>query len=277
MNSVAGRVVLITGAARGMGRLYAQRAVAEGAASVILWDVDAAALAATAAELEAAGGRIVPHVVDLASLESISQTARLVLEGPGAPHVLINNAGVVRSMDFWEHDAERDIEFTMRINALAPMHVTRAFLPSMIERDEPGRILNVSSAAGIFSNPRMSVYSSSKWAVIGWGDSLRLELLRAGHRHVTVTTLAPSYISTGMFAGARGPLLTPIMRPDYVVGRAWSAMLASRPLLMLPWTVGFGRFLKGVLPQRAFDFIADRVFGVYGSMDDFVGRAPERE
>jgi all-trans-retinol dehydrogenase (NAD+) len=62
------------------------------------------------------------------------------------------------------------------------------------------------------------------------------------------------------------------MKPDYVVGRVWKAMRSGKPMLMLPWTVHLSKFLKGVLPQRAFDVIADKVFHVYSSMDNFRGR-----
>ena len=160
----------------------------------------------------------------------------------------------------------------MMVNTVAPMVTTHEFLPGMMASSRECRIVNIASAAGLVSNPKMSVYAASKWALIGWGDSVRLELKREGHGNVKVTTVAPTYISTGMFDGARGPLMTPLMQPDYVVSRVWKAMRAGKPMLMLPWTVHLSKFLKGVLPQRAFDVIADRVFHVYSSMDNFRGR-----
>ena len=162
---------------------------------------------------------------------------------------------------------------TMQVNALAPMYITREFLPGMVARAyRASRIVNIASAAGMISNPRMSVYAASKAALIGWSDSLRLELVRDDHANVKVTTVAPSYISTGMFAGARGPVLTPVLTPEYVVDQVWKAMLAGRPMLMLPWTVGVSKVLRGVLPGAAFDAVAGRFFGVYSSMDRFTGR-----
>ena len=277
MDSVSGLTVVITGAAMGMGKLYAERAVAEGAARVLLLDVNEETLATTAAELMAAGltdagGTVTSFVVDLSSRTAIATVAARILQEVGTPQVLINNAGIVRSSYFWEHDPARDIEPTMQVNTLAAMYLTRAFLPAMIADVGESRILNIASAAGTLSNPRMSVYAASKWAMIGWSDSLRLELVRAGHGNVKVTTFAPSYISTGMFAGARGPLLTPIMTPERASAAAWSAMLKGKPLLMKPWTVGLGRALKGILPTPAWDVVAGRVFKVYGSMDRFTGR-----
>lgn len=273
MNAIAGKVILITGAAMGMGKLYARLAVAEGAAAVVLWDLDMDALEATRAELAARGGRIVAHVVDVSSAQSVAEAAARVREEAGDPDIVINNAGVVRSKPFWEHDPLADTEFVIRINVLGVMHVARAFLPAMIANGRESRVLNVASASGLLSVPRMSVYTASKWAVIGWSDSLRLELLRAGHGHVKVTTLIPSYIKTGMFAGARAPLLTPLLEPDYVVGKAWAAMKAGKPRLFLPWTVALSSALRGLLPLPAWDWLAGRVFKVYSSMDAFTGRA----
>ncbi len=280
-----------------MGRLYAERAVREGARAVVLWDRDAAALTALtdALRAEILAGRtatawgapprspssaagtpvtsVHPYFLDLGELGAIAQSAQAVRRELGGIDVLINNAGIVRGKYFWEHDNGDDTRPTMQVNALAPMYVTREFLPGMIESDREARIVNIASAAGTLSNPRMSVYAASKWAVIGWSDSVRLELEQQGFGHVKVTTVAPSYIDTGMFEGARGPLLTPVLTPEYVVDKVWKAMLAGRPMLMLPWSVGFARLLKGVLPTRAWDAVADKL-GVYHSMDLFTGRRP---
>lgn len=271
--SVSGRTVLITGAAMGMGRLYAERAVRDGAANVVLWDRDAEALEITAVQLRAAGGSAVhPFALDVSSLVEVTAAAGRVMAGVGIPDVLINNAGIVRGKYFWDHAPEADIDAVMQVNAVAPMQITRAFLPEMIARRTPARILNVASASGTLSVPKMSVYTASKWAVIGWSDSLRLELNESGNGHVQVTTLIPSYIKTGMFAGARGPLMTPLMEPEYVVDRAWAALMAGKARIQLPWTVPLGSALRGLLPQPLWDVVAGRVFKVYQSMDHFTGR-----
>lgn len=271
--TVEGQTVLITGAASGMGRLYAERAVTERAAAVVLRDVDADALHATAELLSGAGSSVHSYVVDLASLEEITAAAAAVRNDVGIPAVLINNAGIVRGKYFWEHDQAADIALVMSINTLALMHLTREFLPDLIAAGNQSRILNVASASGTLSVPRMSVYTASKWAVIGWSDSLRLELREAGHNHIRVTTLIPSYIRTGMFEGARGPLFTPLMDPADVVDKAWRAMLVGRARLQLPWSVALGSALRGILPQPVWDVVAGRVFRVYSSMEHFTGRA----
>jgi all-trans-retinol dehydrogenase (NAD+) len=270
--TVAGGVVLVTGAAMGMGRLYAARAAREGAAVVILWDVDAGGLAQTAGEVTELGARAVVRRVDLASREAIAEAAReAASEGPLT--LLVNNAGIVRGALFWDHDPARDIALTMDINALAPMYVAHGFLSAMMaDSGRPRRILNVASAAGTVANPRMSVYAASKWAVIGWSDSLRLELQQQGYDHLKVTTFCPSYISTGMFAGARGPLFTPLMGPEDAVNRAWSATVAGQPQLIAPAAAQLGKALRGVLPVRVWDFVGGKLFGIYTTMDKFTGR-----
>ena len=266
---------VITGAASGMGLLYARRAVAEGAAVVVLWDVDKAGLATATSELTKVARpttQVVADTVDLSSRVAIEKAAATVIKKFGGTDVLINNAGVVRGAFFWDHDNAKHTELTMQVNALAPMFATHEFLPGMMASSTPSRIVNIASAAGMLSNPKMSVYASSKWALIGWSDSLRLELKREGYPQVAVTTVAPSYISTGMFEGVRGPLMTPIMKPEYAVDRVWKAMISGKSFLMLPWSVHLSKFLKGVLPQRAFDWIAANVFHVYDSMEHFTGR-----
>jgi len=256
-----------------MGELYARRAVAAGAAAVALWDIDVDAATALAADLSRSGVDVRGYRVDVSQRGEIAAGVERVRADFGAPDIVINNAGIVRGTPFWEHEPERDIEATMRINALAAMWLTREVLPDMIaDTSRPKRILNIASAAGTLANPHMSVYAASKWAMIGWGESVRLELEAHGHRHIMITTFCPSYVSTGMFAGARGPLLTPIMTPRTATAAAWNGMLRGTPLVMRPWTVKLSMALRGILPTAAWDFLARNVFKVYSSMDEFTGR-----
>ncbi len=274
MKSVEGKNVLITGAAMGMGRLFAERAIAEQAAAVVLLDVDETALNATLEELADGPSEVTGFIVDISDPDAVADTAAAVLDEVGRIDVLVNNAGVVRGNHyFWETDLEHDAKFTIDVNTLAPMYVAHAFLPGMIAASDECRMMNLASAAGFTPNPRMAVYAASKWAVIGWSDSVRLELKQAGHDHVKVTTVCPYYTRTGMFDGASSAPLLPILEPGEVVDEAWKAMLAGRSFVVLPKTVMLSEMLKGVVPIDVRDFIADRVIGVYHTMDDFTGRA----
>jgi all-trans-retinol dehydrogenase (NAD+) len=278
MRSVTGKSVLVTGAAMGMGRLFAERAIAEQAAAVVLWDVNESALKSTVAELADGPTEVSANVVDVSDAHAVAETAASVLADLGRIDVLVNNAGVVRGNHyFWETDLERDAKFTIEVNTLAPMYVAHAFLPAMIEAPGDCRLLNLASAAGFTPNPRMAAYAASKWAVIGWSDSVRLELKQAGHDHVKVTTACPYYTRTGMFEGARSAPLLPILDPAQVVDESWKAMLDGRSFVVLPRTVQLSEILKGVVPIDVRDFLADRVFGVYHTMEDFTGRPePDR-
>jgi all-trans-retinol dehydrogenase (NAD+) len=273
MKSVKGKHVLVTGAAMGMGRLFAERAIAEEASAVVLWDVNESALNDTLAELDDGSGEVSGYIVDVADPEAVTDAAAAVLDDLDRIDVLINNAGVVRGNKyFWETDLERDTKLTIDVNTLAPMYVAHELLPAMIAAPDECRMLNLASAAGFTPNPRMAVYAASKWAVIGWSDSVRLELKQAGLDHVKVTTVCPYYVRTGMFEGARSAPLLPLLDPGEVVEEAWTAMLAGRPFVVLPKTVMLSEMLKGVVPTGVRDFIADHIIGVYHTMEDFTGR-----
>lgn len=268
MFPIAGKTMLVTGGNRGMGKLFCELGVAEGA-KLIIWATDEQALNKTAAELARRGGEVYTYKVDVSDRGAIEKAARNVLEKHGTVDILINNAGVVVGSYFWEHTSDQ-IEKTMRVNSEAPMHICWAFLPGMMEKRE-GRIVNMASAAGLLSNPRMSVYCASKWAAIGWSESLRLELEQRGYRGIRVTTVTPSYVDTGMFEGARAPLLTPILEPEPLVRKVWEAMKKGKVVVRAPWTVYLIVMAKGLLPIRLFDFVVGKLFGVYKSMAAFKG------
>lgn len=272
MRSVAGKTVLVTGAAMGLGKLFARTALREGAAHVVLWDVNDGALKDTAAELEAAGGTVHAYVVDVSSADSVASAAAQVRAEIGDVHVLVNNAGIVRGNGYFWENRTRDVEQTMQINGIGPMLVLREFLPAMITSGQECRVMNVASSAGLNAVPRLAAYCGSKWAAIGWSDSVRLELVQAGHRHVRVTTVCPTYINTGMFDGAKGIFLTPMLEQEEVVAGAWRAMLRGRPFVIVPWTSRVNKVVTGILPVRARDAWLRRT-GVYTSMAQFTGRA----
>ena len=260
--------MLVTGGSKGMGKLFCEHGVAEGA-KIIIWDIDEQTMKETAEELTRRGGEVYTYKVDVSDRSAIEKAAQNCLKEHGAIDILINNAGIVVGSYFWEHTNDQ-IEKTMRINSEALMYICRACLPGMMEKRE-GRIVNMASAAGLISNPKMSVYCASKWAVNGWSDSLRLELEQQGYSNICVTTVTPGYVDTGMFKGARAPLMTPILKPQPFVQKVWESMKKGKVAVRSPWTVYLVAMMKGMLPIRLFDFIVGKVFGVYKSMDEFKG------
>jgi short-subunit dehydrogenase len=183
--------------------------------------------------------------------------------------IVFNNAGIVVGKAFHEH-THRDITKTIDINVSGVMHVALSFLPDMIDQEE-GHIINIASAAGLIANPNMSVYAASKWAVVGWSESLRIEM-EERKTGVHITTVMPSYIDTGMFAGVKSPMLTPVLQPEYIVDKIMQAVHENKIILQEPFMVKSIPVLKGILPTRVFDFVAGKIFGVYKTMDHFVGR-----
>ncbi|UNX55534.1 SDR family NAD(P)-dependent oxidoreductase [Georgenia sp. TF02-10] len=267
--TVRGARVLVTGASRGLGRLFTERAAREGAAEVLLWGRDAAALAEVRGHLPGPTAARTA-VVDLADSAALDAAAAEVLAG-GPPDVVVNNAGTITGNTyFWETDPD-DAARTLEVNTLAPMRLLARLLPAMLVPDRPRRILNVASAAGLLPNPRMSVYAASKAATYSWSDTLRMELAQAGHAHLRVTTALPSFIDTGMFAGAGGVRLSPTLAPERVVDQAWRAMLAGRAQVVAPPSVHLARALRGLLPPPAWDALA-RAMGISRSMEGFTGR-----
>lgn len=269
MKTVAGKTILITGGAMGVGRRLAEKGVQEGA-RVVLWDINDKALQTTAAELTAQGGNVYTYLVDVSSVASIEVNAKRVLSEVGPVDILFNNAGIVVGTEFINHTVEQ-IEKIIRINTLGVMHVARVFLPAMLKKGE-GSIVNMASAAGYIGNPNMSVYAASKWAVIGWSESLRLEMKKTGLKGIQVTTVTPSYIDTGMFEGVKAPLLTPILKPEAITKAIWRGLLKGKAFVREPIIVNLLVFLKRILPVSVFDFVVGEVFRVYTSMDTFRGR-----
>lgn len=272
MKTVADKIIVITGAAMGMGKLYARRAVQENAATVVLWDINEAALKDTATELRKAGGNVYSQIVDVGDRTAIEAAARQLRAEVGDPDIVFNNAGVVRGNKyFWETDSAKDTEFTIKINTLAPMFIAREFLPAMVESGKESRLVNVASAAGLTSNPRMASYAGSKWAAIGWSDSVRLELNQSGNDHVKVTTVCPYYVKTGMFEGAKSALLLPLLEPDEVVDEVWKQFKKGTPFVVLPKTALLSDTIKGIVPTPVRDFLT-KAIGVQRTMEDFKGR-----
>lgn len=269
MKTISNKVVLITGGAMGVGKKLAERSVQAGA-RVVLWDVNEKTLQNTAEELRAQGGEVYTYLVDVADVASIEANAQRVLREVGTVDILFNNAGIVVGTPFINHTVEQ-IEKIIRINTLGVMHVARVFLPGMMRKGQ-GNIVNMASAAGYIGNPNMSVYAASKWAVIGWSESLRLEMKKNGLQNIQVTTVTPSYIDTGMFAGVKAPLLTPILRPEVITKAIWQGMLQGKAFVRAPLIVNLLVILKRILPVKVFDFVVGDLFHVYTSMDTFKGR-----
>ncbi|WP_340105124.1 SDR family NAD(P)-dependent oxidoreductase [Rhodohalobacter sp. 8-1] len=267
------KTILITGAASGIGRRFAETVASRGVRKLVLWDRNPDVLDEVAAGI---GDKcqVITHGVDVSSIESVTTHAEKLKSEGVVPDLILSCAGIVVGKMFHEHSAE-EIQRTLDINTTGSMWVVHAFLEEMIERGS-GHIVNLASASGYIGNPRMSVYAASKWAVIGWSESLRLEMgkLNTG---ISITSVVPSYIKTGMFEGVKAPFLVPLLETDQIVELMIKGISKKKSKIQAPFMVRFVPFIKSLLPERAFDWVAGNVLGVYRSMESFEGRERDKE
>ena len=274
---IKGTNVLITGGASGIGRIMGRICLEKGASNLIVWDINQANIDKTEAELSdvkpaEAGiskGQIHSYIVNVSDPQAIKSAYEKVKSEVGEVDILVNCAGIVRGNNTFDKQTVQDIDLTMDINANAPMYVALAVLPDMLRRDR-GHICNIASAAGMLGVPKLSVYCASKWAVIGWTESMRVELKQA-RSHVRVTSVAPYFINTGMFDGVNSKVF-PILDPEKTAAKIIRAVEVGKSFRGIPFAYHFIRIWQGLLPNFLFDFIFGKVFGVYSVMDHFTGR-----
>jgi all-trans-retinol dehydrogenase (NAD+) len=270
MSEIRGSSILITGAASGIGRLVALEMAHRGG-ELVLWDLRADALDATAREIEAATGRLpLSYACDVSCRETVRDVAARTLADAGRVDVLINNAGVVSGRPFLELTDEA-VETTFAVNTLALFWTTKQFLPGMIQRGR-GHLVTVASASSLIGVARLSDYAASKWAAMGFDESLRVELRRTAP-YIRTTVVCPFYINTGMFHGVRSrhPWLLPLLEPQDVADAIVRAVDKDRISVVLPWAVRLIPLMR-MLPPTMFDRVAD-LLGVNSSMDEFTGRS----
>lgn len=200
MRSLQDKVVVITGAGSGIGQALALEAARHGS-RVAVSDRDPAGLAETVALLGAAPTAAVhSQVVDVADREALLAYAETVTGDLGGVNVLINNAGVTMTGDFAEMTLA-EFDWLMSINFDGVVVGTKAFLPHLIASGD-GHLVNISSLFGLVSMGGQSAYNASKYAVRGFTESLRQEMLAGGHP-VGVTCVHPGGVRTGIVRHGR--------------------------------------------------------------------------
>lgn len=269
MSAITNKTVLITGGASGIGKLMGELCLQEGAKRLIIWDINRKNMHDVDEEFTTRGYEVHSYYVDVRNVDEIKMAADDIKNKWGVVDILFNNAGIITGNKNFYDFSHEEIENTMRINSNALMHVALEFLPGMIAQ-KSGHIVNIASAAGLMPNPKLSVYCASKHAVIGWGESMRLELEQIS-KDLHVTTVTPSYISTGMFEGVRSPLV-PLVRPQVAAKAIINGVKKNKIYVRMPWIVYAVPFIKGILPVRWMDFLTGKIFGFHKSMDAFKGK-----
>jgi short-subunit dehydrogenase len=270
MKTLSGKRALVTGGASGIGKAIAERLAAAGA-ELVLVDLNDAALRSVAEELQQRGIRVRTYVLDVTDTSRITGLKEEVGRDLGRIDLLVNSAGLVFGGGFLDVPLEKHLT-TYRVNTLGLVAMTHAFLPDLIAGPD-GHIVNVASASGYIGLPFGATYASSKWAVLGFSESLALELELQGHGHVHVTSICPSYVTTGLFDGAKAPFMTRLLTADRVAEATVRAVLADKPTVRMPWLVPVTPIMKALMPFRLFYRMA-ALLGVNTSMMQWRGRAP---
>ena len=266
MKILKDKIVLVTGGASGIGEIMCQLLIERGA-NIIIWDINSDNLELLNLKYSSLG-KLTTMKVDVSSISQINIAAKEVINVFGGIDLLINNAGIIVGNYFHEH-SEADITNTLSINANAPIYITHAFLDNMLLRNS-GHICNIASSGGLLSNPKMSVYVATKWSLIGFSDSLRLEMEQL-KKNINVTTIMPYYINTGMFNGVKSKI--PILDPETTALRIIKAIEKNKKMVSIPgYIYRITRFAQAILPISIFDWFTGNVLGVYKTMEHFTGR-----
>ena len=200
MKTLADKVVVITGAGSGIGRALALDCAARGSL-LALTDVDEAGLAETVEQAERAGARALHSTrLDVSDRAAFTSYAAEVVEHFGRVNVVVNNAGVALTGDV-EDLTYDDMDWIVDINFWGVVHGTKEFLPHLIASGD-GHVVNISSLFGLISVPGQSLYNATKYAVRGFSEALREEMLMTGHP-VGVTVVHPGGIRTAIARNAR--------------------------------------------------------------------------
>ncbi|MFM0151620.1 SDR family oxidoreductase [Paraburkholderia sediminicola] len=197
-----GKVAVITGAASGFGRAFAEKGASLGM-KLVLADVNPDALAQTVDALRAGGVEAIGVPTDVSDATQVEALAQAALDAFGKVHLLFNNAGVGSGGFLWESSAN-DWAWVFNVNVMGVAHGVRAFTPIMLRQNEPAHIVNTASVAGLLSPPAMGIYNASKHAVVSLTETLYhdLQLAQAakpaGGGAVGCSLLCPAFVPTGI-------------------------------------------------------------------------------
>lgn len=200
METFGGKVAVITGAASGIGRALAQRAVQEGM-KVVLADIEEEALTVTAAMLQAQGATVLSVRTNVAQAEEVAALAQRTLDAFGAVHLLFNNAGVAAGGPLWTMSLQ-DWEWVLGVNLWGVVHGIRTFVPILLQQGTEAHIVNTASIAGLVSTPGLGVYNVTKHGVVTLSETLYQDLQQTG-APVHVSVLCPGWVNTRIHEAGR--------------------------------------------------------------------------
>ncbi|XP_074084225.1 estradiol 17-beta-dehydrogenase 11 [Macrotis lagotis] len=244
--AVSGEVVLVTGAAHGLGRLTAYE-FARLRSKLVLWDINKHGIEETAAECRKLGARAHAYVVDCSNKEDIYNHAKKVKAEVGDVSILVNNAGVVYTSDLFATQ-DPQIEKTFEVNVLAHFWTTKAFLPAMMKNNH-GHIVTVASAAGHTVVPFLLAYCSSKFAAVGFHQALTAEMAALEKHGIKTSCLCPNFINTGFIKNPSTRFIS-TLEPEEVVNKLMKGILTEQKMIFVPSSLSLIILLERILPER---------------------------
>ena len=192
-----GKVAIVTGASRGIGRAIAETLAAEGATVVVNYQSNAAAAETVVDGIRARGGQALAVAADVSDMAAAEGLIRAALDAYDHIDIVVNNAGTTRDTLLLSMKEEQ-WDVVIDTNLKSVFNVCKAAARPMLRRKKGGRIINISSVAGIVGQPGQTNYAASKAGIIGFSKSLAKEL---GSRAITVNVVAPGFVPTDLTAG----------------------------------------------------------------------------
>ena len=242
----------MTGASSGIGRGLAIRLARDGyALGIVARRVGR--LRDVAAEIRGCGGSASVNRCDVAEREQVFDVVRDCEAELGPVDLLVANAGMGSRMEVEALNGD-EVELVMRVNYLGAVHAVDAVLPAMLSRGS-GHLVAVASLAGYCGLPGRPAYCASKAAMIGFFESLRLDLRPRG---IAVTTISPGFIRTEM-TGGEGSVRPFMVELEPAVDRIARAIRARHRSLAFPWQMALPAAIARSLPTALFDFVARRI------------------
>ncbi|MDQ2819142.1 MAG: SDR family oxidoreductase [Pseudomonadota bacterium] len=268
MKNFAGKVVVITGGAGGLGREFAQVAHARGM-KIVLADVEGDTLEHTATALREQGADVLSMVCDVRKGPQVQALADAAMQRYGAVHLVFNNAGVGSGGLIWEN-SEADWEWVLGVNLWGVIHGVRIFTSLMLAcaRQDPafeGHIVNTASMAGLLNAPTMGVYNVSKHAVVSLSETLFHDLQLVG-APIGASVLCPYFVPTGISQSHRN-------RPADVRMATQPTISQLAAQAMTQKAVESGKVSATQVAAMTFDAIANGQFYIYSHPDALAGVA----
>jgi len=269
MKNLKNKNIIITGAGSGIGRLMSL-GFAEREANLALIDIDINSIKETQNLIKNYNIKTRLYECDISDRARVSEISKAIRKDFSRIDILVNNAGIVFGKPFLDLSLD-EMEKTMNVNYWGHIYFTKEFLPEMVARDT-GNIVNIASSGGLLGMPKLTDYCASKFAEVGFTESLKRELIIAGTKGVKLTCVCPYIIETGMFKGFRPFLFNPFLKPERAAEKIIKAVQKDKELLIMPYPGMKSLLILKLLPHSIMDRILN-IFGANHAMDNFTGRS----